>query len=178
MLASGWSALITLVLAVAPDAKLRGMLFWLIGELSGAEPWAPALAALAVALAMALALARSLNVLAAGDARAHALGVAVPRLRALTCAVAAAATAFAVTTAGALGFVGLLVPHAVRRFTGNDQRVLLPACVLAGGTVVMLADTAARTVLAPAQLPVGAIMSLIGVPVFLWVLSRRTRSAA
>lgn len=172
MLASGWGALITLVLTLAPDAKLRGMLFWLIGELSGAQPWAPALAALAVALLAAIALARSLNVMLAGDARAFALGVDVVRLRLGVCAISAAATAFAVTTAGSLGFVGLLVPHAVRRFSGNDQRVLLPACVLAGGLLVVLADTVARTVVAPQQLPVGAIMALLGVPAFLYVLLR------
>ena len=172
MLASGWGALITLALTLAPDAKLRGMLFWLIGELSGAQPWAPALVALGVALAVALSLARSLNVLLAGDARAFALGVDVGRVRTLVCLVGAAATAFAVTTAGSLGFVGLLVPHAVRRFTGNDQRLLLPACVLAGGALVVLADTLARIIVAPMQLPVGAIMALIGVPTFLWVLLR------
>jgi iron complex transport system permease protein len=177
MLAAGWQALITLLLTLAPDAQLRGMLFWLIGELSGAEPWAPALAALAVALLAALWLARSLNVLLAGDARAHALGVDVARVRMLSCLLAAAATAFAVTTAGALGFVGLLVPHAVRRLTGNDQRVLLPACVLAGGALVVAADTVARTVIAPSQLPVGALMSLLGVPAFLLLLGRRPEVA-
>jgi len=172
MLASGWGALITLVLTLAPDAKLRGMLFWLIGELSGAQPWQPAMAALVVALAISVAMSRSLNVMLAGDARAFALGVDVVRLRIAVCAVGAAATAFAVTTAGSLGFVGLVVPHAVRRMAGNDQRLLLPGCVLAGGVLVVLADTLARTVVAPQQLPVGAIMALIGVPAFLYVLLR------
>jgi iron complex transport system permease protein len=173
MLASGWGALITLVLTLAPDAKLRGMLFWLIGELPGAPAYRPALAALAVASACAVALARPLNVLLAGDARAFALGIDVGRLRLATCLLGAAATAFAVTTVGSLGFVGLLVPHALRRFAGNDQRVLLPACALAGGVLVVLADTLARTIVAPQQLPVGAIMALIGVPAFLWVLLRQ-----
>lgn len=170
MLAAAWTALISLALTLAPDAQLRGMLFWLIGEISGSEPWAPALAALIVLLLLALVQARSLNVLLLGDARAMSLGVAVPRLRVYVCALAAAATAFAVTTAGALGFVGLLVPHVMRRLVGNDQRLLLPACVLAGGAVVVLADLLARSVVAPTQLPVGAVMSLVGVPVFLWVL--------
>jgi iron complex transport system permease protein len=170
MLAAAWTALISLALTLAPDAQLRGMLFWLIGEITGSEPWAPALTALIALLALALAQARSLNVLLLGDARAMSLGVAVPRLRVYVCALAAAATAFAVTTAGALGFVGLLVPHVMRRLVGNDQRLLLPACVLAGGAVVVLADLLARSVAAPTQLPVGAVMSLVGVPVFLWVL--------
>jgi iron complex transport system permease protein len=177
MLSAGWTALISLVLTLAPEAKLRGMLFWLIGEITGVEPWPPAAVALAVLLGLALSQARALNVLLAGDARAQSLGVPVARLRLAVCAIAAAATAVAVTTAGALGFVGLLVPHLVRRFTGNDQRWLLPAAVLAGGATVVLADTLARTVVAPTQLPVGAIMSLVGVPVFLWILSRGAGTA-
>ena len=170
MLASGFGALITLVLALAPDAKLRGMLFWLIGELPGAPAWRAPLAALVLATALAVAMARALNVLLAGDARAFALGVDVRRLRIVACALAAAAAAFAVTTAGSLGFVGLVVPHALRRVVGNDQRALLPACALAGGVLVVLADTLARTLVAPQQLPVGALMALVGVPAFLVVL--------
>jgi iron complex transport system permease protein len=130
------------------------------------------MAALLVALVAACAMARSLNVMLLGDARAYALGVDVARLRTITCLIAAVATAFAVTTAGSLGFVGLLVPHAVRRVVGNDQRVLLPACVLAGGLLVVLADTLARTVVAPQQLPVGAFLAVLGVPAFLYLLLR------
>ena len=176
MLASLWGALVTLVLALAPDALLRGMFFWLIGDLSAAQSPSAALLALGVALAAALALARSLNALLAGDARAQSLGVDVPRLRAAVCLLGAGATAFAVTTAGSLGFVGLIVPHALRRLCGNDQRLLLPACVLGGGALVVLADTLARTVVAPRQLPVGAIMALVGVPAFLFVLLRVPRA--
>ena len=175
MLASLWGALVTLVLALAPDALLRGLFFWLIGDLSGAQAPAAALVALAVALAAALGLARSLNALLAGDARAQSLGVDVARLRAAVCLLGAGAAAFAVTTAGSLGFVGLIVPHALRRLCGNDQRLLLPACVLGGGALVVLADTLARSVVAPRQLPVGAIMALIGVPAFLFVLLRARR---
>ncbi|MFM2119477.1 MAG: hypothetical protein RL722_945 [Pseudomonadota bacterium] len=170
MLAAAWTALISLALTLAPDAQLRGMLFWLIGEISGAEPWAPALAGLALATALALALAPALNLLLLGDARAQSLGVAVPRLRLAVSLLAAAATACAVATAGALGFVGLLVPHGLRRLLGNDQRLLLPAAALGGGTVVILGDLLARSLVAPTQLPVGAVMSVVGVPVFLWVL--------
>jgi len=88
------------------------------------------------------------------------------------CALAALATAAAVTTAGSVGFVGLVVPHALRIVIGNDQRLLLPACVVAGGTLLVIADTVARTVVAPVQLPVGVITALVGVPVFLALLSR------
>ena len=172
LLAAGWQALITLSLALAPEARLRGMLFWLIGELSGAEPWAPALAVLAGATAAATALGAPLKVMLLGDARAQSLGVPVRRLRLALCLLGAACTAVAVTTAGALGFVGLLVPHGLRLLLGADPRRLLPACALAGGSVVVLADTLARSLLAPAQLPVGALLSLLGVPLFLLLLMR------
>ncbi|HZX32126.1 MAG TPA: iron chelate uptake ABC transporter family permease subunit, partial [Rhodocyclaceae bacterium] len=96
-------------------------------------------------------------------------------LRRLVYAVASLATALAVTTAGSIGFIGLIVPHLVRLATGNDQRLLLPASALAGGSLLVLADTLARTVVAPQQLPVGVLTALIGVPVFLFLLSRHPR---
>jgi iron complex transport system permease protein len=170
--ASGWAALISLILALGSDSSLRGMLFWLIGDLAGADGWlAPALA-LAAGLAVAMRLAPALNLMLLGDARAFSLGVDVARLRLATCLLAALAAGFAVTTAGAIGFVGLIVPHSLRLVLGNDQRGLLPACVIAGGSLVVVADTLARTVVAPIQLPVGAIVSLVGVPVFLGLLVR------
>ena len=110
--------------------------------------------------------------LSRGEDAAAALGVAVARTTFLLSALAALATAAAVTTAGSVGFVGLVVPHALRLVLGNDQRVLLPASVLAGGTLLVLADTLARTIAAPVQLPVGVITALVGVPVFLALLAR------
>ena len=172
VLAAGWGAVITLMLTLAPDARLRGMLFWLMGDLNGAESWAPALLALVVALAVTWPAARDLNVLLRGEALAQALGVRVAPLRRTVYVVASVATALAVTTAGAIGFVGLVVPHALRLALGNDQRVLLPASALAGGTLLLLADTAARTLLAPQQLPVGVITALVGVPAFMFLLMR------
>jgi iron complex transport system permease protein len=115
-----------------------------------------------------------LNALSRGDAVAAALGVAIARLPWLIFALAALLTAVAVTTAGAIGFVGLIVPHAVRLVIGNDQRGLLPASALAGGAMLLIADTLARQLAAPAQLPVGVVTALIGVPVFL-ILLRRER---
>ena len=173
IMAAGWGAVITLMLALAPDARLRGMLFWLMGDLNGAESWAPALLALAVALGVTWPAARDLNVLLRGEALAHALGVRVAPLRRTLYVVASVATALAVTTAGAIGFVGLVVPHALRLALGNDQRVLLPAAALAGGTLLLLADTAARSLLAPQQLPVGVITALVGVPAFMFLLMHR-----
>jgi iron complex transport system permease protein len=172
VVAAGWGALIALLLTLAPDAQVKGMLFWLIGDLGGASVATPALVTLVVTLLGALAYARDLNVLARGEDVAAALGVAVARTTVVLCALAALATAAAVTTAGSVGFVGLVVPHGLRLVIGNDQRLLLPASVLAGGTLLLLADTAARTVAAPLQLPVGVITALVGVPVLLALLAR------
>jgi iron complex transport system permease protein len=172
VVASGWGALIALMLTLAPDAQVKGMLFWLIGDLGGTTRAAPAMITLAVVLFGSLAFARDLNVLSRGEDAAAALGVAVPLTTFALCAFAAFATAAAVTTAGSVGFVGLVVPHALRLVIGNDQRVLLPASVFAGGALLVLADTLARSIAAPAQLPVGVITAFIGVPVFLALLAR------
>ncbi len=172
MIASGFGALITLLLSLAPDAQLRGMIFWLLGDLEGHRYLAPAWIVLVAALCWAVFNARKLNMLARGESFAQLLGVPVLRLRVTTLCVASIATAAAVTVAGTIGFVGLVVPHAIRLLFGNDQRLLLPAAALAGGSVLTLADLAARTVVAPTQLPVGVITALAGVPVFLWLLSR------
>ncbi len=177
IMAAGWGALITLILTMAPEARLRSMLFWLVGDLNGAESWAPALGALAAALVLTYPVARDLNVLLRGEALAHALGVNVVFLRRLIYVLASVATALAVTTAGAVGFVGLLVPHALRLALGNDQRMLLPASALAGGTLLLLADTAARSLLAPQQLPVGVITALVGVPAFMLLLLKGPKKA-
>ena len=126
IVAAGWGALIALMLTLAPDAQVKGMLFWLIGDLGGVTGATPALVTLAVALLGALAFARDLNILARGEDVAAALGVAVARTTLVLCAVAALATAAAVTTAGSVGFVGLVVPHGLRIVIGNDQRLLLP----------------------------------------------------
>ncbi len=110
-----------------------------------------------------------------GPIAAQALGVRVQALRRALFVLASLATAVAVTTSGAVGFVGLVVPHALRLAIGNDQRVLLPACALAGGALLVLADTVARTVVAPQQLPVGLVTALLGVPSFLVLLLGRAR---
>jgi len=174
IVAAGCGAVVTLMLAVAPDDRLRGMLFWLMGDLSQTSDPALTLIVLAAILLIALPFARELNLLARGADVAQALGVAVRPLRRGVYLVASLATAAAVTQAGAIGFIGLIVPHLVRLTIGNDQRLLLPASVLAGGSLLVIADTLARTMLAPQQLPVGVLTALIGVPAFLFLLSRAT----
>ncbi len=170
ILASACMALVTLLLSVAPDSRLRGMVFWMIGDLSGTQwrvlPWL----VLGGALWVARRQARALNVLALHADSAATLGVDVGATRRTLFIVSAVLTATAVTTAGSIGFVGLIVPHACRYAFGPDHRVLLPAATLAGGTFLVLADTLARTIMAPQQLPVGVLTSLIGVPVFLFQL--------
>ncbi len=175
VLATGWGAGVTLLLTRAPDERLRGILFWLAGDLNGAGSPGPALVALALALAAAVPVSPQLNVLARGDALALALGVKAGRLRLRIYLVASLAAAAAVTTAGTIGFVGLVVPHALRLACDNDQLVLVPTNALPVGLFVMIADLVARTVAAPAQLPVGVVTALFGVPVFLWMLARRSR---
>jgi iron complex transport system permease protein len=173
ILASGWAAIITVILTVAPESKLRGMLFWLMGDLGGADSYAAALIALPVVVVLLFPVARELNVMLRGQDLAHAMGVRVVRLRRTILLAASLATAIAVTTAGTVGFIGLIIPHALRLVIGNDQRVLLPACALAGGTLLLLADTVARTAFSPQQVPVGVITSMIGVPTFMFLLLRR-----
>ncbi|ALS58507.1 FecCD family ABC transporter permease [Pandoraea norimbergensis] len=173
MMAAGFGALAMLILTLAPDASLRGMLFWLTGDLNGVDRATLPLLALGATLLIVCPVAHRLNVLLRGEAVAQAVGVSVGPLRARIYLAASLATAVAVTTAGSIGFVGLVVPHILRLRFGNDQRMLLPAAALAGGVLLMVADLVARTVIAPTQLPVGVITAIIGVPLFLWLLSRR-----
>ena len=176
IVAAGCGAVVALLLSIAPDQQLRGMLFWLMGDLSQTGQPELMLAALALLVLLALPFARELNLLARGADVALTLGVPVARLRFGVYLVASLATAVAVTQAGSIGFVGLIVPHLVRLAVGNDQRLLLPASVLAGGTLLVLADTLARSVIAPQQLPVGVLTALIGVPAFLLLLARDART--
>lgn len=175
VIASGWGALITLILAMAPASRLPGMLYWLMGDLSHAgSPW-PALLVLVLVCLVLFPLGRTLNVLARGPLQAAALGVEVRSLEWLVYLLASVLTATAVTVAGSVGFVGLVVPHMLRLVLGNDQRLILPACALAGGTLLVLADALARVLIAPEQLPVGVITALLGVPTFLYLLYRSGR---
>lgn len=172
VVAAGWGAVITLMLAISPAQRLPGMLYWLMGDVSYARsPW-PSLALLFMVCLLVVPLGRSLNVLARGPMQAAALGVSVRPLEWMIYILASLLTATAVTMAGSIGFVGLVVPHMLRLMLGNDQRLILPACALAGGTLLVLADTLARVVIAPEQLPVGVITALLGVPTFLYLLYR------
>ena len=175
IVAAGCGAAVALMLSLAPEGRVKGMLFWLMGDASSVtQPW-PAFAVLGLGLLAVLPFARELNLLSRGEITARALGVRVGRLRGLVYGLGALLTGVAVTTVGSVGFVGLIVPHLVRLAIGNDQRLLLPAATLAGGVLLTVADTAARTVVAPIQLPVGVLTALFGVPVFLFLLARHPR---
>jgi iron complex transport system permease protein len=176
VLSSACMAVVTLMLSIAPESRLRSMVFWMIGDLSGAPlrlaPWL----VLAAVLLYALRHARALNVMALQAEGAAALGVSVGALRKGLFFCAGLLTASAVTSAGSIGFVGLIVPHALRFAFGPDHRLLIPAALLAGGSYLVLADTLARTLLAPQQLPVGVVTALIGAPVFLYQLHQLRRA--
>ncbi len=175
VVASGAGAVVSLMLALGEDTRLRGMLFWLMGDLSFASFSRVELAALVVVGTLALLGARDLNVLARGDLVSQSLGIALQPARiALFCATSLL-TAAAVTTAGSIGFIGLLTPHLVRLIAGSDHRTLVPASVLLGGILLTLADVLARVAAAPRQLPVGALTALIGVPLFLFLMQRERR---
>jgi len=151
------------------------MLFWLAGDLSAGSGGAATLVVLMLLVLLVWPIGRSLNVMLRGPVIALSLGVRVVALRRVLFVLASLATAVAMTSSGAIGFVGLVVPHALRLAIGNDQRVLLPACALGGGALLLLADTAARTLVAPQQLPVGLVTALLGVPTFLVLLLGRAR---
>jgi iron complex transport system permease protein len=173
VLATGLSALVSLVLVVAPQAQVKGMLYWLMGDLAYADGPAPAWIAVAAVLAIAMTNATRLDLLALGRTKARALGLAVAPLQIAVFGAAALATVMAVMLGGAIGFVGLMAPHAIRLLGVANHRALLPLAMLLGGAFLTLADTAARTVWAPQQLPVGVLTALIGVPAMLFLLGRK-----
>jgi iron complex transport system permease protein len=176
VLASACGALVSVLLALADTSRVRGMVFWLAGDLEWAvSPWVSGGAAV-LAVAVATILARPLNVLAAGELRARTVGLALDVWRTVLFVGCATLTAIAVVSAGTVGFVGLITPHAVRlTFRTSDHRIVAPAAALGGGMLLAGADLMARTVASPRQLPVGAIMALVGAPLFVMLLRGRGR---
>ena len=176
VLASACGALVSVLLALADSSRVRGMVFWLAGDLEWAvNPWLSAGAAL-LAVAVAVVVARPLNVVAAGELRARTVGLALDAWRTVLFIACAALTALAVVSAGTVGFVGLITPHAIRlSFRSSDHRIVAPAAALAGGMLLAGADLVARTIASPRQLPVGAIMALVGAPLFVALLRGRAR---
>ena len=164
-----------LLVYAADDRQLRDLTFWGLGSLAGAT-WLKLAAAgpiIALAFAGAPLLARGLNALALGESAAWHLGVPVQRLKNTAIVIVAAATGAAVAVSGGIGFVGIVVPHLLRLGIGPDHRYLLPASALLGAILLTGADVISRTVVAPAELPIGIVTAIFGAPVFLWILLRR-----
>lgn len=160
---------------LADDRQLRDLTFWGMGSLAGAS-WPKIAASLPLILPVLILspmLARGLNALALGEAQARHMGVEVERLKRLAILGVAAAAGAAVAVAGGIGFVGIVVPHLLRLVSGPDHRHILPQSALLGGTLLVGADMIARSLVAPAELPIGIITACLGAPVFLWILLRR-----
>jgi iron complex transport system permease protein len=168
------SSIIVLLTSLLDAAKLRSFTFWLLGDLSQATKSGFYLT-LAVVVIGTIALssqARALNLMMIGERDAFDFGVEVNRVRIVIFGAVAALVGTAVAASGSVGYVGLIVPHLVRLAVGSDNRLVVPFSALAGATFVVLADTAARTLIAPRELPVGAITALIGAPLFIYLLRR------
>jgi iron complex transport system permease protein len=176
VVAAGAGSVVSLLLALSDDTGLRGMVFWLLGDLSRTQRWQWLLALLLVATIAGAALGRHLNVLARGVTQAASVGLDVRRFQVLLFVLSSVLTGVAVSAAGSIGFVGLVTPHLARLALGTDNRVVLPASALLGGILLMAADLAARVLIAPRQLPVGALTALVGVPLFLLLMSRQRSS--
>lgn len=170
------SAIIMFLMSTVTGRDMRGAAFWLMGDLS-----TPVLATLRWILAVGFFVAAGaiyttagdLNLILAGEKEAMHLGVDVNRVRLVVYIAASLLTALAVSVSGAIGYVGILVPHVMRLIYGSDHRVLLPVSAFGGAISVVIADTLARTVVAPTELPVGAVTALVGAPLFIYLLRRR-----
>jgi iron complex transport system permease protein len=173
VVAAGAGSIVSLLLALSDDTGLRGMVFWLLGDLSRTRNWPWLTALLAVSAVAGIAVGRHLNTLSRGVVQAASVGMNVGRFQLLLFVASSVLTGAAVSAAGSIGFVGLVTPHIARLLLGSDNRLVLPASALLGGVLLMSADLAARVLIAPRQLPVGALTALVGVPLFLLLMSRQ-----
>jgi len=175
--ASFLSAVIMFLMTTLSGRDLRGMAFWLMGDLASPPPvdlrWLYML--LAIAVGSIYTTASDLNLILTGEQEARHLGVNVNRVKLVVYVAASVLTGLAVSVSGAIGYVGLLVPHLMRMMFGADYRLLIPASAIGGAILIVVADTLARTVVAPTELPVGAMTALAGAPVFIYLLRRRMR---
>ena len=164
-----------ILIFMANDNQLRDLTFWSLGSLAGAT-WSKVLAIspiIVAALAVTPFIARGLNALALGEPTAHHMGVPIQRLKYAAIVSVAAAVGASVAVSGGIGFVGIVVPHMLRLVIGPDNRYLLPASALLGASLLLLADAVSRTIVAPAELPIGIVTALAGAPFFLWILLRK-----
>ena len=175
VVSAGWGAVINILLTTSSSNNVQSMLFWLMGDLSQSSVNSMHYLLLLAGLVGGIFVSRSLNVLIRGELLAVSLGVNVQSLRLLLFFSASVFTATAVTIAGSVGFVGLIIPHILRLLGARDHRILIPSCILLGGSFLVLADSLARTLIAPQQLPVGVVTAVIGVPAFILILRSTIR---
>jgi len=170
------SSAIVFITTVMDATRIRSFTFWLLGDLSGTTSSLLTVAFIAAAVGViALVMnARALNLMMLGERDAFDLGVEIGRVRLIVFAAASLLVGASVASSGSVGYVGLVVPHLVRLSFGSDNRLVIPTAAIAGATFVIVADTLARTVIAPRELPVGAITALIGAPLFVYLLKRGT----
>lgn len=174
--ASFLSAVIMFLMTTLPGGELRGIAFWLMGDLTSTKTpvglgWL--FTVLLIAIGAIYSTAADLNLLLSGEQEAMHLGVDVPRVKLVVYVSASLLTGLAVSVSGAIGYVGLLVPHVMRLLFGSDHRLLIPTTALGGAIAIVVADTLARTIVAPTELPVGAMTAMAGAPVFIYLLRRR-----
>lgn len=171
--AAGCNAIISLIMTLSPDNNLRSMMFWLLGDVS-LQPihWGIGLILIGFGIILT-ALAPALDLLGFGELKATSLGIHTQKLHILLYLSSAILTALAVSIAGSIGFIGLVVPHALRLLGYRRHWILIPGCILLGGSLLCLAGTLSRSLLAPQQLPIGIITAFIGVPLFLVLLNKR-----
>ncbi|MDQ6983514.1 MAG: iron chelate uptake ABC transporter family permease subunit, partial [Ghiorsea sp.] len=174
VLAAFWGALLMLLMSLMSERSLMMAYAWMMGDLSHSSlPIWSLLLVWGIALICGLLLSLSLDKLLLGERYAEALGVNVSRLRITLLFLASAVTAVAVTAAGTIGFIGLVVPHLMRLVFGSLHKAVLISSAFGGGILLIMADTTARTIISPAELPVGVLTAMIGVPLFLYLLLRR-----
>lgn len=180
--ASFLSAVIMFLMTTLTGRDLRGMAFWLMGDLSSPPPTANVLGwfgflftVFLVAAGAIYTTSSDLNLILTGEEEARHLGVNVNRVKMVVYIGSSILTGLAVSVSGAIGYVGLLVPHVMRMLFGTDYRILIPASILGGAITIVVADTLARTVVAPTEVPVGAMTALAGAPVFIYLMRRRVR---
>lgn len=170
VVSAGWGAVINILLTTSSTNNVQSMLFWLMGDLSQSQVHLGHYTLLLLGLVGGLIFSRSLNVLSRGELVAQGLGVNLRSLRLVLYFSASVFTATAVTIAGSVGFVGLVIPHMLRLLGARDHRILVPCSILLGGSFLVIADSLARTLIAPQQLPVGVVTAIIGVPSFIIIL--------
>jgi iron complex transport system permease protein len=167
------SSVVIFLLTAASGARLRSVFSWLIGDLNGEMRLLPVVAVfILVGIAIIYVNARSLNLMMTGEQEAMALGVEVERVKVIVYLASSLITGAAVAASGVIGFVGLVIPHAIRLAAGSDNRLVIPASALVGAVFLLLADTIARTVIAPRELHIGVITAIVGAPVFVYLLRR------